>query len=292
MYNTFSLTLTHTRDRSSEDCIHTYLGTRCARTRCNATTNAKIKKETKKKTISTSASPLSSIRRRSTKKKKNATTRNGSGETETSFRTLMESRTRSSKLFTYRCNQKTRIIQNPSTRETRKASNSSSWQYSRWSWIVIGRRSLVVGGGWCGRCSANTRSSCGRWSCSSCSGMRRRGYITWDASITPSSWSWILKAARCLSIAFRWRHNGSWSSASHSSACRNWSSNQATTIAAARSRLMLRDAVIIFVSTSINVAIRVTRSIVTRRRHSPTIATVKRNWIFEITTKFKLNPRY
>lgn len=36
------------------------------------------------------------------KKKKNATTRNGSGETETSFRTLMESRTRSSKLFTYR----------------------------------------------------------------------------------------------------------------------------------------------------------------------------------------------
>lgn len=70
MYNTFSLTLTHTRDRSSEDCIHTYLGTRCARTRCNATTNAKIKKETKKKTISTSASPLSSIRRRSTKKKK------------------------------------------------------------------------------------------------------------------------------------------------------------------------------------------------------------------------------
>lgn len=103
MYNTFSLTLTHTRDRSSEDCIHTYLGTRCARTRCNATTNAKIKKETKKKTISTSASPLSSIRRRSTKKKKkNATTRNGSGETETSFRTLMESRTRSSKLFTYR----------------------------------------------------------------------------------------------------------------------------------------------------------------------------------------------
>jgi hypothetical protein len=119
-----------------------------------------------------------------------------------------------------------------------------------------------------------------------------RCHVTGNTSVAPGSWSWILKAAGCLSIAFRRGHYGRWRVHSAAATRSRW--GDADTIAGTpvtRPGLMLRNAVIVFVSASVNVAVCVTRSGVARDWDASTISTFfggKEMEIFSLNKEFSI----
>ena len=176
---TRSLLHTHTRDRSNGGLYtHTHSHTQlmCVRTsRCARHTNRRKKKKKWRKTISTSVSPLSSIQRR-----KKTTTRNGSSSSSSrewieidvildvdgiedeiikAFHLSLQSKRRENHSESIINLKRQLLFSSEEPLSLSCLSFINKRKYSRWSWIVIRRRSLKVGGGWSGRGTASWSSS-------------------------------------------------------------------------------------------------------------------------------------
>ena len=174
---TRSLLHTHTRDRSNGGLYtHTHSHTQlmCVRTsRCARHTNRRKKKKKWRKTISTSVSPLSSIQRR-----KKTTTRNGSSSSREwieidvildvdgiedeiikAFHLSLQSKRRENHSESIINLKRQLLFSSEEPLSLSCLSFINKRKYSRWSWIVIRRRSLIVGGGWSGRGTASWSSS-------------------------------------------------------------------------------------------------------------------------------------
>ena len=173
---TRSLLHTHTRDRSNRGLYtHTHSHTQlmCVRTsRCARHTNRRKKKKKWRKTISTSVSPLSSIQRRK------KTTRNGSSSSREwieidvildvdgiedeiikAFHLSLQSKRRENHSESIINLKRQLLFSSEEPLSLSCLSFINKRKYSRWSWIVIRRRSLIVGGGWSGRGTASWSSS-------------------------------------------------------------------------------------------------------------------------------------